>query len=688
MSQHGPPPPRAGPADAQPKAPPKWGEKYNGLLPEKDGALDLESGRSCTDCFCCLLFLVAMLAFVGVTLYAVFWMNADPRVIVYPLAWDGKFCGLDYPSSPDLFIPWAFDMVPDITHPNTSFGWCVSACPRTPDGSFPYTLCYNESTPRDASYYLTHSYPECQLVWSNSTAVLGRCAPLNDTGLGAVLNNTLVQALVGTYTSIVQRSVSDLTNTTVLITLGCCAVGALLLCFLWLLMVQACATCMVWMSIIMVLLVMTAASAYVLYKGYMAYTFGQSEVARGITNYDFTNSYIILGIGSALALVTLILLFLVCGFCSRINLACRIIMEATGAIRSMMSLIIAPTWSFILMILATALWILACAYLVSTTTVVDGGHRTFDFSNKATYIAIFAIFAIFWALWWIGGMTQVTIAGSIASWYFTHPDANDHRKNPDKSPVFHSFSRAWRKHMGSVAFGSLIIAIISTIRAIIAYFQAKLKKSTNKVAQYTLACLQCFFTCFQKIMQFISKNAYIMVAIHGDSFCRGAKSAFNLLMRNILRMAVVNSIGDFLTIMGRLFISIVTSAVLTIIIRPDFISSSFSTLMVLNYWWLPVVLCFIVSFLIASAFMSVYGMAIDTMFLCFCEDEERYSTTAGYRPYASKGLRDFMKESEERGRAEQEIVEAKFRAAGVQHASSTLEMQPIPPATSGKAQVM
>lgn len=36
-------------------------------------------------------------------------------------------------------------------------------------------------------------------------------------------------------------------------------------------------------------------------------------------------------------------------------------------------------------------------------------------------------------------------------------------------------------HLGTVAFGSLIIAIIRTIRAVVSYFQRKLKKTHNKV---------------------------------------------------------------------------------------------------------------------------------------------------------------------------------------------------------------
>lgn len=88
-----------------------------------------------------------------------------------------------------------------------------------------------------------------------------------------------------------------------------------------------------------------------------------------------------------------------------------------------------------------------------------------------------------------------------------------------------------RYHLGTVAFGSLIIAIIKTIRTVLAYIQRQAKKSKNKVLEYVMMCLQCFMWCLEKIMKFINKHAYIITAIYGHGFCRSAGKAFWLLLR-------------------------------------------------------------------------------------------------------------------------------------------------------------
>ena len=46
------------------------------------------------------------------------------------------------------------------------------------------------------------------------------------------------------------------------------------------------------------------------------------------------------------------------------------------------------------------------------------------------------------------------------------------------------------------------------------------------------------------------------VAIYGKNFCASAKDAFKLLMRNVLRAAVLDRIVDFVLLMGESLYSV------------------------------------------------------------------------------------------------------------------------------------
>ena len=52
-------------------------------------------------------------------------------------------------------------------------------------------------------------------------------------------------------------------------------------------------------------------------------------------------------------------------------------------------------------------------------------------------------------------------------------------------------------------------------------------------------------------MKFINRNAYIIVAIKGYTYCGSAIRAFKLIVNNIGRLAAVNVIGDALIFLGK-----------------------------------------------------------------------------------------------------------------------------------------
>ena len=97
--------------------------------------------------------------------------------------------------------------------------------------------------------------------------------------------------------------------------------------------------------------------------------------------------------------------------------------------------------------------------------------------------------------------------------------------------------------MGTIAFGSLILAACKTIRIIIHTSQVLLEKyKKHRAVQIMFTCCQCFFYCVEKILKFISINAYVMCAIHGKNFCKSAKTAFNLVVSNMVRAIVLDRV--------------------------------------------------------------------------------------------------------------------------------------------------
>lgn len=65
----------------------------------------------------------------------------------------------------------------------------------------------------------------------------------------------------------------------------------------------------------------------------------------------------------------------------------------------------------------------------------------------------------------------------------------------------------------------------------------------NDIIHFIYKCVKCLFSCAERFLRFITKNAYIQIAIYGDPFCTSARRAYDLLMRNVVRVGTVNAIS-------------------------------------------------------------------------------------------------------------------------------------------------
>lgn len=97
--------------------------------------------------------------------------------------------------------------------------------------------------------------------------------------------------------------------------------------------------------------------------------------------------------------------------------------------------------------------------------------------------------------------------------------------------------------MGTVAFGALILTIVEIIRMILEAIQNRLRESDNFAAQIFLACFICVYDCLQRAIGFITHNAYIICGLHGTPFCSSTKTAFKLVMRNVLNFYAIDQVN-------------------------------------------------------------------------------------------------------------------------------------------------
>ena len=103
------------------------------------------------------------------------------------------------------------------------------------------------------------------------------------------------------------------------------------------------------------------------------------------------------------------------------------------------------------------------------------------------------------------------ISAAAALWYFTSTsDANG------SGSICKGMWWIIRYHLGTIAFGSFLIALVQLIRIIFEYYREKLEKANkeNAVVKCLLWTTSCCLDCLERFIKFISKNAYIQVSCY------------------------------------------------------------------------------------------------------------------------------------------------------------------------------
>ncbi|KAJ3112040.1 hypothetical protein HK100_002467 [Physocladia obscura] len=225
------------------------------------------------------------------------------------------------------------------------------------------------------------------------------------------------------------------------------------------------------------------------------------------------------------------------------------------------------------------------------------------------------------------------ITGSFGEYYWT---LGDKTANMIKQPVQGSMYRTSRYHLGSIMFGAFLIAIVQTARVILMVFKKMAKKSKMKFLIPLINCCQCYLAWLERLVKWINKNAYIMIAIEGKAFCKSCTSALGLLIRNALKLIAVDLIGDFIIGLSKICIT-----ALVVLIFYGFLTWQ-GQLIHIQFIYVPLIIIGIIAFFISSGFMGVYSLGIDTIFMSFLIDSERNDGSVQHPYYMSESLKNIM----------------------------------------------
>ena len=163
----------------------------------------------------------------------------------------------------------------------------------------------------------------------------------------------------------------------------------------------------------------------------------------------------------------------------------------------------------------------------------------------------------------------MVLSGAFSDWYFSVWDETHSRRKKrgsgvaqlSSSPIVESLWRVTRFHLGSLAFGALIITLIRIIRAVVTYVQRKVRKGAgaNPLVRCLLCLVQCCLSCCQCVFDRVNKNGFIFTAIYGTPFCLSSYTALKLLLSNLGRSVMIDAVSKYSEIFGRIVIALLNT---------------------------------------------------------------------------------------------------------------------------------
>jgi len=232
-----------------------------------------------------------------------------------------------------------------------------------------------------------------------------------------------------------------------------------------------------------------------------------------------------------------------------------------------------------------AIWILALTWV-----------QTYD-SAPAAGLMIFLIFSFYWTSQVIKNVVHVTASGLYATWYFLSG------VGMPPNPTQKAFKRAVTTSFGSICLGSLLVAILKTLRQLV----DGARRNNNNIF---FCLLSCILNVLDNLLQYFNMYAFAQVAIYGKKYCDAAKDTWELIKeRGFAAIINDNLISGVLT-MG----AILGGA------SAAFVGALVAAALLDDYWVGIAFICFLLGIALVMVTMEVVESGVCTIFVCFAMD--------------------------------------------------------------------
>jgi hypothetical protein len=136
-------------------------------------------------------------------------------------------------------------------------------------------------------------------------------------------------------------------------------------------------------------------------------------------------------------------------------------------------------------------------------------------------LALLFLLSFYWTHQVLQNTLRASVAGVVGTWWFTPLEASSFCSPAVRDSVLRSSTYS----LGSIAFGSLIVAILQLLRSVLRSAANDRNSRSNGILQCIAACILLYL---ERIVEYFNKWSYIYVGLYGYDYMTAGRKVIGL----------------------------------------------------------------------------------------------------------------------------------------------------------------
>ena len=225
------------------------------------------------------------------------------------------------------------------------------------------------------------------------------------------------------------------------------------------------------------------------------------------------------------------------------------------------------------------------------------------------------VLSLFWTTAVIANVVHCNTAAAIAHWW-KHGHCEEYI-------VDYGFQRITTYSLGSICFGSLLAAIIRTIRSILMVINGKMRQREahhapssllDRLNRWAARVILNLLHILDRMIVYFNRYAFCFVAIEGQDYMTASSTAVQLFKSRGFTTLLNDDIIDLLIQISTIMIGLLTMILAYVYCKSVILSKTYSYLLAL--------FAFFCGYVMSTVLLSTMSSAVTTVYVSFAKNPQ------------------------------------------------------------------